>query len=339
MPEREYGDLDIVAGQLPMVGRPGGARKVVLGAARNPKRSFLWRLMWTIGALICTISILLSYFLLGQQEHTTVFVWAGFQLLWLGMRILVYHVADTPDLAGHRMLVAQPLATLPADMKQRVRDLTFALAKCQTFIHPRSQLAYEDDVFSSDLLKVLLVVSPNYYPLPNDHLPSIRVNVKAVFGDTSLSSAVWMSGINIAPMELYDSCIVVFSIASSTTSNTTPRTIAVPAARVLCGLPIPKLPVDIEDKTPTFIPRGAPNSGQGLIWWYWVPCSSGLWLQIKSEDLTILGQRQVDVVNDTQVSARLNAGDMNVSLSRVDEVKEVVALSRKARQSLLELLD
>lgn len=343
MPEPEYGSLDIIAGQLPMVSRPGGARKLVLGAARNPQKTFLWQLIWIIGALICTTSMLLSYFILGQQTKSTAFVWAGFQLIWLGMRILVYHVADPPVPTSHRMLVAQPLATLPTHMKQRVTDLTFALAKRQIYAHPRGRHAYDDDdLSSSSMLKVLLddIVSPTHYPLPDIYLPSVRVNIKAVFGDTLLSSAVWMTGTHITPMELYDSCIVVFSLASCNIPNAPTKTIAIPAARVLSdGRSVPAARVDLEGTAPLFIPKGASNKGYDLTWWYWVPCGSGLWLQMKSDDLTILGQHQVDVMDDTQVSALLRAGNMNISLTGIDDVKRTVDLSRKARQSLLDLLN
>ncbi|KAJ6631289.1 hypothetical protein B0H10DRAFT_487658 [Mycena sp. CBHHK59/15] len=332
-PAPEFGTLDIVAGQLPMVSHPGGHRKIILGVAENLRTYLLWRFFWAAGAVISTASMIVSYFIMSQQSRSTGFIWAGFQVLWLAGRIIVYHVADPFDPMALRMLVVRPWATLPADMKDRVMDLFFALAKYQSIIHPRGQLQYRHDVFATRELRLILdgVEPPNLYPLRRIHLPSFPVEIKTVFGDTSLSSAMWITGTHTTPMELYDSCIVVFAIPRSSTP------VAVPAARVLSGAS--RLNFDAEMSMPVFVPKGVPNTGYGLTWWYWIPCPMGLWLQIQVPvDGKPLGTREAQVRTDDQVSALLAAGNLNIGFKNVADVKAIVELSRKARASFLELL-
>ncbi|KAJ7656183.1 hypothetical protein B0H17DRAFT_1098509 [Mycena rosella] len=337
-PEPEMGSLDIMTGHLPMVSRRGGRRKVVLGAAENSKTSFPWQLFWASSALILTASIIFSYIIMGQQPRPVVFIWASFQLLWLAVRIFVYHFADPANPTALRILVVRPWSTLPAQLKEHVIDLTFALAKCQSMIHPRGQAQYAGDTFASGDLTLISdgIKPPNLYSLLDPNPTSFPVDIKAVFGDMMLSSAIWITGSEVTPMDLYDSCIVVFSIRQSNHVAFPRRSVAVPAARVLSGI---GMAFDAEKTVPNYVPKGAPNLGYGLTWWYWIPCRTGLWLQIQipAQGKTV-GIHQVDVRTDAQVSGLLVAGSLNIGLKDVDEVKAAVALSRKAREACLELL-
>ncbi|KAJ7583393.1 hypothetical protein C8J56DRAFT_894089 [Mycena floridula] len=344
-PEPEIGGLDIIAGQLPMVSRQGGPRKIILGASENPRTSLIWRVFWAMGAIVSTASIVLTYITMGQQPRTVVFIWAGFQLLWLAARILVYHLADpAADPMALRMLVVRPWSVLPMGLKARVIELTLALSKCQSLVHPRGQPQYADDSFVSSDLTLISddgIKSPDLlvYPLSDSTLSSVSVEIRAVFGDTSLSSAMWINGAYTTPMDLYDSCIVVFSIRQSASSPR--RSVVVPAARVLSGTAgmEARERLDPERNMPVFVPKGAPNVGYGLIWFYWIPCRTGLWLQIQIPGRTKkAGIHEAEVRTDAQVTALLAAGTINVGLKHVDEVKATVELSRKARESLLDLL-
>ncbi|KAJ6558297.1 hypothetical protein B0H19DRAFT_1261823 [Mycena capillaripes] len=338
-PQVELGSLDIIAGQLPMVSRRGGSRKGILGAAENSRTSLVWRGFWAVGAMVSMASIVLSYFTMSDQSRSVVFIWAGFQLLWLSVRILIYHFADPVNHMAQRMLVLRPWTTLPAQLKERVIDLTFALARCQSLIHPRGEIQYTGDSFSTSDLTLISdgIEPPNLYPLPDSNALEFPVEIKAVFGDTSLSSAMWMTGAYTSPMDLYDSCIVVFSVRQS--NHAAPRrSVAVPAARVLRGTN-PTMTSDSEKITPIFVPKGASNQGYGISWCYWIPCQTGVWLQIQVPQKTkTVGIHQADVRTDAQLSAMLDAGTLNISLKGVDDVRAVVELSRKARESLLELL-
>ncbi|KAJ7165524.1 hypothetical protein C8R43DRAFT_1232587 [Mycena crocata] len=342
-PEPEMGGLDIISGQLPMISRRGGARKVVLDVADNPRTSLPWRLFWAAGASISAVSIVLSYVIMGDQPRSVVFVWAGFQFLWLAVRILIYHLADPANPMALRILVARPWSSLPSQLKDRVINLTFALSEYQSLIHPRGQAQYAEDTFDGRDLPLISndLKPPNLYPLPDLHPTSLSVEIKVVFGDTSLSSAMWITGAHTTPMDLYDSCIVVFSIRETNDATVPRRSVVVPAARVLSGASAMALEerFDPENKIPIFVPKGASNLGYGLAWWYWIPCRTGLWLQIQVPQQTkTIGMHQAEVRTDAQVSAFLAAGKLNVGLKDVEDVKAVVELSRKARESFLELL-
>ncbi|KAJ7288941.1 hypothetical protein C8J57DRAFT_1047185, partial [Mycena rebaudengoi] len=336
-PEPELGNVDIVAGQLPMVSRRGGPRKIILGAADNLRRYLPWRLFWTAGAMVSVTSIVLSYFLMGGLPNSTVFLWVGFQLLWLVVRIVVYQVTDPANPMAQRLLVLRPWDTLPENLKERVLDVTFALAQRQSFVHPRGQPQYSEDVFAAHDARLLLdgIAPPNLYPLHDIYLPLVSVEIKAVFGDTSLSSAMWITGSHISPMDLYDSCIVIFVVRESAGASSAPqRTIAVPAARALTGAHF-----DSGQTMPVFAPKGAPNAGYGLRWWYWIPCPGGQWLQMQIPlKENTRGVRQAEVRTGAQVSALLATGTLNIGLKSVEEVREVVELSRKAREAFMELL-
>ncbi|KAJ7581538.1 hypothetical protein C8J56DRAFT_960319 [Mycena floridula] len=340
-PEPEMGGLDIISGQLPLVSREGGPRKIVLGASVNPRTSVIWRVFWATGAMVSTASTVLTYFTMGQQHGSVVFIWAGFQLLWLGARILVYYLADpATDPMASRLLVIRPWSVLPSKLKERVIELTLALAKYQSRVHPRGPEHYTDDTFISSNL-CLISDGINIYPLPDLYLPSVSIEIRAIFGDTSLSSAVWITGAYMTPMDLYDSCIVVFSIRQSNHPASPCRSVAVPAARVLTGFSAMDFAQrsDAERNMPVFVPKGAPISRYRHVWWYWIPCRTGVWLQLQVPgQAKAVGIHEADIRTDAQVTDLLGSGMLGVSLKDVDEVKAIVELSRKARESFLELL-
>ncbi|KAJ7648096.1 hypothetical protein FB45DRAFT_895237 [Roridomyces roridus] len=338
--QTSIGTLDLITGKLPMVARPGGPRKVVLGAFENPRNSILWRCFWAIGALVCTASVAFTYIIMTDQPRSVVFIWAGFQLCWLAVRILVYHFVDTNLPGGWRMLGVRPWSTLSANLKMRLVDLTLSLGQFQTEIHPRGVVQYVDDSFTHSDLALISdgMRAPRLFPLPTHITPSSSfiVEIQAVFGDTALSSAMWMTGAQGTPMDLYDSCIVVFAIRDSNNPAAPRRSIAIPSARILSGANLPES--DAEKHVSNFIPKGAPNFGWNTTWWYWIPCQTGLWLQLQVVAGKTLGVQQVEVCSDAQVGALLSTGSLNISIQEVHELRAVVDLARRGREAFLELL-
>ncbi len=57
--------------------------------------------------------------------------------------------------------------------------------------------------------------------------------------------------------------------------------------------------------------------------------SSATWLQLRTEDMEVLGRRQAIVVMDVQGAARLNETDVNISFSSVEDVKEAFLETEK----------
>ncbi|KAJ7658176.1 hypothetical protein DFH06DRAFT_1407786 [Mycena polygramma] len=232
-PEAALGTVDVIAGHLPMISRRGGGRKIILGAAENARNGLPWRLFWFLGAGVSAVSIVSSYIILGQQDPHLVLIWAGSQFLWLGVRIMVYHIADPTDPLAHRILVGRPWSN------RNARPSFIPVAAC---IHCRLYISL---------------------------LPPL--DLTAVFGDTLLSSVMWVAGSKLTPMDLYDSCIAVLSLPKLARNSVAGGSIAVPAVRVLSGPS--HFPADSEyGPAASFVPKGAPNIGYGLSWWYWVPC-------------------------------------------------------------------
>ncbi|KAL0566052.1 hypothetical protein V5O48_015960 [Marasmius crinis-equi] len=322
------GRLDIVAASpLPTTKESGGPRKIVLGASPRQRTGPWWKFFWATTGIIQTITVVLSYLTLGQKRSEVVFVWAGFQLFWLVARILIFNLTENTHPMANRPLKSNKLESLPLSMKLRVASLVLGVGRYQSYVHPRRIDAYMDDSFSTRQIARLL--SPEnmgeLYPLQaqlslktlgsspsltslssssslsissekilsTPTARSIKVNILAVIGDTALSSAAWMLGnAKYAPMDLYDSCIVVFEVPSAlTTLNSigsagpTPRIIAVPAARAFSTrshwLDVVAAGRE-EGMEPVFVARGAGSqvTADEKTWIYWVPCEGGEWLQL-----------------------------------------------------------
>jgi len=275
----DVGSIDYLVGALPTCKKIGGDKKLALGVPANPRTSIWWRLMWTIGVLLYTSSLVMTYFLLNQQVAPFVLAWAGFQLTWLVFRILISYLADPHEQMADRIMVPYSWEDLEPSMKARVLSLTLAVAKYQIHVHPRDAHAYGDDSFSSRQVMSFLGDSNKLrtsYTLPRTFNPinssTIEVAIVAVIGDTALSSASWMAGSTMTAMDLYDSCIVVFSLPPPASSSgvpgaySSPQTIAIPAVRVLSGLPPAQEVVyaDKENWMPIFVPRGAGSRHEGI---------------------------------------------------------------------------
>jgi len=230
-------------------------------------------------------------------------------------------------------------------MKLRVVNLALGVARYQIHSHPRGLSAYNGDSFSAHQISKILATSnlQQDYMLSNRNVQTVDLNVHVVIGETVLSSVSWMVGSTLTPMDLYDSCIVVIKCPIS--EKDPHGFIAIPAVRVISqigpwiGSPNGK---DYEPGEPIFIPRGAGVGGPDSKvrqWIYWIPCGSGKWLHVRIPNTSVLGKCTVEVVNDMQVTKMLSVGNLNISLKEVDDVKEVLDISRKATNHLLSLLN
>ncbi|KAJ7462518.1 hypothetical protein FB451DRAFT_1370921 [Mycena latifolia] len=83
-------------------------------------------------------------------------------------------------------------------------------------------------------------------------LLNVEAGDESILGDTSLSAAMWMAGLDVAPMDLYDTCVVALTVSGLN------LTFSVPAARVLSGTsPYPAGEKDAENDGPIFVPKDA----------------------------------------------------------------------------------
>ncbi|KAF8716706.1 hypothetical protein AX14_012228 [Amanita brunnescens Koide BX004] len=353
----DIGNLDTIIGELPTWKKAGGQKKVVLGLLADPRTSVWWRLMWSIGGLLHVVSLTLTYFILSKMTPTFTLMWAGFQVAWLACRILTYYFTEgLPEPMADRMMVNHQWQGLDVSMKTRVLNLTLAAAQYQIHVHPRGIESYVDDSFSPLHIMNLLrepqrlqmsCKLPRYFN-PSES-SSIEIEITAMIGDTVLSSAMWMVGSDLSPMDMYDTCLVFLSfplppsLSSSSLGSLgplpAPSTYAIPAARVGHSMGEFIRP-DTEKSVPVFVPRGTGVGPSVCIqaWWYWIPCGPNRWLQIQSKNLTVLGRCTAEVLDDRQLSALLGAGNLNISLSHAKEVKEVVELSRVGVEALFKIL-
>ncbi|KAL0570307.1 hypothetical protein V5O48_011658 [Marasmius crinis-equi] len=328
------GHLDLVVGSpFPTIKHIGGPRKIMLGTSPPPHTGPWWRLFWAMTGIIQTVTVVLSYLVLGQRKTEVVFIWTGFQLFWVVARVLIFNLTENAHPTAYRPLKSNTLEKLPPSMKLRVANLASGVGRYQSHVHPRTTDAYVDDSFSARQIARLLVPenmgeayplqsqltlktfsssasttspsSSSCLPISSENTLSssstqtIKVKILAVIGETALSSAGWILGNTkySDPMDLYDSCIVVFEVSSpssfsatlSPTNTGVPATsiVAVPSARVLSARSHWQdvVAADSEEGVePIFLARGLGNQGamdeKFLI--YWVPCDGGEWLQIKT---------------------------------------------------------
>lgn len=338
-PETEQGIIDVVTGKLPAVQQTGGSRKIIIGVSQNPKLTLFWKIMWMFGAITCISSTLMTYLVLGKQSMDVVLIWVNFQILWMALRVLVYHVIPPDDPLAYRQVVEQPLPSLSHDMKKRVMRLTMALSKYQVYSHPRNDISYAHDCFVASDVPPFIAQHTLVYPTDNFIGNLIQVSIKVVIGDTTLSSASWIAGSKLTPMELYDTCVVVFDMNVKSSSNSgiptsSSNLLAIPAVRVLSGRPFGQAP-DPEDAG-HFAPKGNGNDGNDICWRYWIPLDLGCWLFLSTPDgsLDIRGQQTCNVMSSAEVTEQLAAGKFNIGLTRVEDVYAALELSRRSYRDL-----
>ena len=322
--EKEW---DILTGQLPTAIKPGGHRKVLLGAPRNVRNYSIWKVVRGLGGLVCLVSVIGSYLFLQRQDTLIFYIWTSFQLLWLFLRSVFFHFSEGTDkIFHHPIVIKKDWKELSLNHRTRIRHLVFALSRYQTHVHPRGSYCYTEDLQSVSRLDDV------EYEFPLEPMKEggvVKIYIDGVIGDTVLSSATWTFGAGISGMDLYDSCIVRLKIKGTT--------ISIPSARVLTDTRPRNVDVEFGKET-LRPPRGGSNTGQFIAWWYWIPCGNGRWLQMHTDGMRILGERQARVVSDEQITALLQGRELFVSIQEVEEVREIVRRSTKGCDVLCNIL-
>jgi hypothetical protein len=324
-------ETDLIVGELPTPTSIGGERRILIGIPRNTRHHVAWIIVWVTVALASAASLVLYYVVLGAMEAKVFYAWTGFQLVWLIARMAFFHFSGKH--IEHNIpyvLVKKTWKSLDASHRARIRGLAYALSKYLTFIHPRKPHAYEQDATETPELGTIM----ENYPLAwEPEKGDIKINLTSVVGDTLLASVCWAGGEapHLTGSTLYDSCIVQCRVG--------PKMVSIPAARVLTNVR-PYVPPD-EEMAPEvlFPPRGGSNTGpENLTWFFWIPCGTGLWLQVKSEKLGFLGDRPATLLTDEDLTATLQGGELFVSLRVVEEVQEIVETSRQACSALVDFI-
>jgi hypothetical protein len=320
--------IDVLIGSLPTPSTKGGSHAVLLGIPADIRSTALWRTVWALSSIVSSASVTASYIVLGRAEDFEPFViWTGFQIVWLILRSLYFFAVSDRELYHFELMVPKDWKVLSPQERRRVQYLVFALSKYQHHIHPRGPWSYRDDIGELDKLEDVQA----YYPLPAVASSTVQILVDSIIGDALLSSVAWISGSPKGGYDLYDTCIIRFSLKD--------RTISIPAARVLAPPAAPTIYSDEELEINTrHPPRGGSNTGTHVEWWYWIPCADDRWLCFRTNQLKSKGTHQTQLLNDEQVSEQLRRGDLFASLKDVSEVKETVRNSTLTCEYLLELL-
>lgn len=349
------GELDILFGELPPIVKGGGNRKLLLGAPRNFRQHFLWYSTWTVGIIVCAVCLVTTYALLGRQKSQVVYTWLCFQIAFMLLRTFVFQLAESSDALFLPFRREGPLEQLPVDSTSKVRalELMFALAKYRAELHPRGSWWYSEDPKSASQVRAIFAQSGNTiavsFPDPTGVQlnGAVSVDVVGIIGDCLLGSAAWFQGFKLAGIEavddkqglhLYDSCLVTIRFNNAV--------MTIPAARALCApsAPIQNVSQAEQGNAPltAHVPRGAPieaNLSNSLVlFYYWIPCSRGRWLQICSSHTRLLGERQAFIKTDEQITALFDSRILNIAKWTIEEMKGAVETSRIGGESLMRLI-
>ena len=194
-----------------------------------------------------------------------------------------------------------------------MRELIQMLSLYQMHVHLRCLYCYEEDAQT-----IKHAYAPELeFPLPEaerHYNKSITLFISAVIGNTLLSSAYFIAGTENAILDLYDTWVVTVKIKETE--------IAIPAARILLAPPPPRSTGDVETAFELLMaPKGSSNQGKPyLSWWCWIPCGEDTWLEVRTTNMQILGERQGKVSSSEQVTKHLASGDFYISFSEVSQL-------------------
>lgn len=329
-------ELDLVVGDLPTTKRPGGPRRIFLRTSGSDRMLLAWKLVWGLGIVISIVFLVATYVCVSTASSRTFYIWVGFQLAWLILSLLFSYFSDVIDPMAHRWLLAQvSKKDLTRSDKDRILNLTFAVARYQMYFHPRGIYCYDEELLCTPTLSnYLYQVHHRFqasYPLKASAQPgdTIDITIVAILGDPTLTSAAWLQGSPHSGMDLYDSCIIFVHVHGAL--------VAVPAARVLSDPLTSAFDVEGSVIDRDIVQKGSTNTGRGISWWYWIPCGPDRWLQARTEEMRFLGRRRADVLTDAMVTEKLERARLVVGLRNVGGVKEVVKLSAEAANLLIDL--
>lgn len=199
----------------------------------------VWRVVWGLGSIVCTSSLIVTYIYLASQTRNQFYTWASLQVIWLLLRSTYFHLAKRKDEALPHLMLPQNAAC----HGQQLLRLCAGISQYQIATHLRGQHCYLDDARDANavagVLKTTQWIADTASKSSAASPPhNSQIEIVAVIGDTFLSSVSWIREHNLGGFDLYDSCLVAV--------KTTPtdkkggggggeRTILVPGARVLSG--------------------------------------------------------------------------------------------------------
>lgn len=332
---------DYLAGELPSVQTLGQNRKVIFNVPPSVRGHIGWRLTWAFGAFVCTGSLIATYAFIGTQPKIATLIWLGFQALWLVVRSVFFHLAFHTEGTRHGV----PKLVREWELGKygfRILSLASAVSHYQTLLHPRMPYCYTKDMHDPSAVYRVIQTSEHLFDrtrvMLNVRLEEVyggqvttEVDIKAVIGDTLLSSMAWLMGSPHTSMDLYDCCLVVLGVGN--------RTLLIPSVRVLSGhvKEVRQRREDVEvGVAGEHTPKGVANDGVDIGWVFWIPLDADRWLYFVG-DLDFIGKQRMEVLSSADVTKRLSVADLFVSLRDVRDVNDVLKKSSIVGQLLTDL--
>lgn len=146
--DSNYITSGVISGQLPVPSRAGNKRKVILGVPQDFRRSTLWKAVWACGSIVCTASLITLYVLMATQESVPIYLWLGFQLFWLLLRSIYFHLSQGSRKGAYHTLIQEDLQSMDHIARKRVLSLILALSRYQMHNHPRGFYSYKDELMA-----------------------------------------------------------------------------------------------------------------------------------------------------------------------------------------------
>lgn len=292
-----------------------------------------------------TVGIGISFYALvnnGEQSTRVVYLWLAFQVFWVFLRTLAYHII--PDASGvpNVNLTSQRLEYVSAISRMRVLRLLLIASLLQTYEHVPAYESYLEDIQSMSSPQQLISVLQRAQWSITDSLSSEvnlapgKARIEAVIGEELLRTIVWMSDAKIDNTDIYDAVTVLICMDSG-------KQYLVPGVRVMAGKLI-RPTSDPEALGPSFDLPGTVNKEKAGFWVYWLPIKNQgshryNWLEIQCDPFSVLGVLHGHrVLTDTALDKKLAAGILSIGLRSTTDLERALKASRACSQLLLDTL-
>jgi hypothetical protein len=324
--------VDKALGVMPTPLRLGGFGRIILGLSRNSRRHPLRRTLVGIGALVYGATLFGTFLTMGKERRRVIFVWIGFQMVWLLCRTVIYYLVESASAGRQGILTPEPWADMDADNRRRTLRMLTTISKHQISIHPRGISGYAADCSSFyDACKYLFKAKWTITNVLDDsHLEKRTVlEVATVINDNFIRSAVWFSGSIISNAEMYDAALCFFMIDANI--------IAVPCVRVYT------CQCDLGDKGTR--QRGNSHSGAcpSLQWAMFVPVTSPAddtgaleWLFLSGNRM--VGDKPFVRWTSREMHEKISSGYFRISMLGIADLEKALEVSRESCAVLSELL-
>jgi hypothetical protein len=330
---------DMMAGDLPSALRAGGAGKLVLGIPGNVRRQSAWTAVWSVGAALNGATLIIVFLKLGspEQPQSAIYAWAGFQALWLLLRIAIYQFLALSGVQreGGAIKMYHSWEVAPTQLRRRALRLSVGLASQLILSHPRGTVAYQEDARELREIRGLLALAGGTLTESlQQGFTGDGLDILGVVGDVVYRGVGWLQG-DLDSEDIYD-CVLVFVRVKGVVH-------AVPSVRVLSGV-LSQFTGDVEASAAGRLDdrevRGSTNTGLEINWIYWVPMVDPMkargWIQVKA--LQVRGAVSVKELTPTELHKVLQGGSLNISFKTEDEVTKTLETSRIAARLLVKLL-